>query len=186
MEKALTQSAQVPAKTRSTQEDDLEAAKRQREALEKRLADANSKLATARLSEKLDQDQQSERFQVIEAPTTPFNPEKSGRLKIVGIAFALAVALGIGAALAIELFDGSIRSRQQLLGLVDSHLVVSIPYMTTRSDGIRAGFRLIFVSLTVVVILAALVGLTAVIVFNLPIDFFWFEKAGVGFSAVNQ
>ena len=65
MEKTL--SAQIPSKSSDpTQADDIEALKRQREALEKRLADANSKLATARLSEKLDRDQQSERLQVIE------------------------------------------------------------------------------------------------------------------------
>ena len=120
MEKTLTQSAQAPAKAQSTQADDIEALKRQREALEKRLADANSKLATARLSEKLDRDQQSERLQVIESPSLPQKPLKSNRLKMVGIAFAAAAMLGIGTVIAAELFDGSIRSRHQLLGVVAS------------------------------------------------------------------
>ena len=57
MEKTLTHTAETPVKAQSTQADDIEALKRQREALEKRLADANSKLATARLSEKLDREQ---------------------------------------------------------------------------------------------------------------------------------
>src|SRR5260221_7835362 len=58
MEKTLTQPAQAPAQAQ-TQADDIDALKRQREALEKRLGEANNKLATARLSEKLDRDQQS-------------------------------------------------------------------------------------------------------------------------------
>jgi uncharacterized protein involved in exopolysaccharide biosynthesis len=184
MEKTL--SAQAPAKAPATQADDIEALKRQREVLEKRLADANSKLATARLSEKLDRDQQSERLQVIESPSLPQNPLKSNRLKMVGIVFALAAMLGIGAVVATELLDGSIRSRHELSGVVDSHLIISIPYMATRADIIRAKWRIIFVVLTVVIILAALGGLAAAIVFHLPVDFSWFDKVGVGFRAADQ
>jgi uncharacterized protein involved in exopolysaccharide biosynthesis len=180
MEKTLTQSAQAPAKARSTQADDLEAVKRQRDVLETRLADANGKLATARLSEKLDRDQQSERFQIIELPSMPLKPEKSGRLKIIGIAFALAIALAVGTTVATERFDGSIRNRHQLSGVVDSHLVVSIPYIVTRSDIIRARLRLISVIFAVAVILTAWSGLAAVIVFNLPVHMAWSYNALVG------
>ncbi len=163
MEKTLTQSEQAPAKAQSTQADDIEALKRQREALEKRLADANSKLATARLSEKLDRDQQSERLQVIESPSLPQKPEKSGRLKIVGIAFAAAAMLGVGTVFAAELFNGSIRSRQQLSGVVASQLIVSIPYIETRADVIRRRSRGIFAVVSVVILLAVLGGLAAAI-----------------------
>ena len=104
---------------------------------------------------------------------------------MVGIVFALAAMLGIGVVVATELFDGSIRSRHELSGVVDSHLIVSIPYMATRADIIRAKWRIIFVVLTVVIILAALGGLAAAIVFHLPVDFSWFDKAGVGFRAAN-
>jgi uncharacterized protein involved in exopolysaccharide biosynthesis len=183
MEKALTQTAQsakTPTKARSTQADDLEAAKRQREALEKRLADANVKLATARLSEKLDRDQQSERFQVIELPSIPLKPEKSGRLKIVGIAFALAIALGVGTTIATERFDGSIRDRHQLAEVVDGHLVVPIPYIVTRSDTIRARLRLMSVALLIAMILAAWTGLATAIVFDLPLDVAWSDITSVG------
>jgi uncharacterized protein involved in exopolysaccharide biosynthesis len=186
MEKTLTQAAQVPAKAQSTQADAVEVLKRQREALEKQLADANNKLAAARLSEKLDREQQSEQLQVIESPSLPQRPLKSGRLKLVGIALALAAMLGVGAVMATELFDGSIRNRQQLFGVVDGNMVVSIPYITTHSDIIRARLRIIFVSLTVVIILSALGGLAAAIVFQLPVDLSWFDKAGVGFRAANQ
>jgi uncharacterized protein involved in exopolysaccharide biosynthesis len=177
MEKALTQSAQAPSKAQASQAEDIEALKRQREVLEKRLADANSKLATARLSEKLDRDQQSERLQVIESPPLPQRPVKSGKLKMAGIALALAAMLGVGTVVATELFDGSIRGRYQLLGVVDSHLIVSIPYIATRSDIIRTRLRVIFGALSVVLVLAALGGLMAAIVFGLPVDFSWFVKA---------
>ena len=96
MEKSL---AQVPPEPPAPG-DDIDALRRQREALEKRLAEANIKLATARLSEKLDRDQQSERLQVIEAPSLPQKPLKSNKLKMVGVVLAVAAALGIGAVMA--------------------------------------------------------------------------------------
>jgi uncharacterized protein involved in exopolysaccharide biosynthesis len=186
MEKTITQSAQIPAKAQSTQADDIDALKRQREALEKRLADANSKLATARLSEKLDRDQQSERLQVIESPPLPQKPLKSNRLKIVGIAFAAAAILGIGTVLAAELVNGSIRSRQQLSGVVANQLIVSIPYIETRADIIRARLKIVLGALSVVILLAVLGGLAATIVLRLPIDLSWFDKAGIGVRTSDQ
>jgi uncharacterized protein involved in exopolysaccharide biosynthesis len=186
MEKTITQSTQGPVKAPATQADDIDALKRQREVLEKRLADANSKLATARLSEKLDRDQQSERLQVIESPTLPQKPVKANRLKLVGIAFAFAAMLGLGAVVAAEQFDGSIRGRHQLSGVVDSHLIVSIPYIATRTDIIRARWRVAFSVVTLVILLAALGGLTTVIVFGAPVDFSWFDGAGAGFRAASQ
>ena len=186
MEKTLTQSAQTPAKAQSTQADDIEALKRQREALEKRLADANGKLATARLSERLDRDQQSERLQVIESPPLPQKPLKSNRLKLVGIAFAAAAMMGIGAVIAAELFDGSIRSRHQLSGVVASHLIVTVPYMTTRADITRARLRVIFGAVSVVLLLAVLGGLATAAVLHLPIDLSLIDKAAVGFRTADQ
>jgi hypothetical protein len=93
---------------------------------------------------------------------------------------------GIGTVMGVEQFDGSIRSRHQLSGVVDSHLVVSIPHLVTHSDIIRARWRKIFVTLVLVVIFAALGGLAAAIVSNFPIDFPWADKAGIGFPAARQ
>ena len=186
MEKSLAQAPPASAGAKSTQADEKEALKRQREDIEKRLADANTKLAAARLSEKLDRDQQSERLQIIETPSLPQKPLKSGRLKLVGIAFMLAAALGAGTVIAAEMLDGSIHSRQQLFEVVDSHLVVSIPYLTTNSDSIRARLRTTLVVLTILAILAAWTGLAAAIVFQLPIDIVGIGKTGAGLSAANH
>ncbi|KJC53634.1 hypothetical protein UP10_41795 [Bradyrhizobium sp. LTSPM299] len=184
MEKDLAQ--QAPSKVQSTRADDIEALKRQREALEKRLAEANSKLATARLSEKLDRDQQSERLQIIELPPLPEKPLKSNRIKLVGIAFAAAAALGICAVIAAELLDGSIRSRHQLIGLIPNTLIVSIPYMTTRGDEIRARVRVIIGAVSAVMLLMVLGGLLIVVFLYLPLDLSLLEKAAVVFRAPTQ
>jgi capsule polysaccharide export protein KpsE/RkpR len=178
MEKSMAE--QPPAEVRSTQPDDIEAAKRYREALEKQLADANSKLAAARLSEKLDRDQQSERIQVVESPARPQKPEKTGRLKIVGLAFAAAAMFGVGAVLAAELLNGSIRHRQQLSGVVTSSLIVSIPYIETSGDILRRRSRAVIAAVSVVILLAILGGLMVAIVLGLPVDFSSLRSALTG------
>jgi uncharacterized protein involved in exopolysaccharide biosynthesis len=170
-EKNLAQPSQVPAQAKSTADDDIEALKRQGQILEKRLADANGKLASARLSEKLDQEQQSERMQVIESPSLPEKPLKSKKIMIVGIAFAGAAMLGIGAAIGPELLNGSIRSRDQLSRVVASSLIVCIPYIATRADIIRTRLKVLFGVIGVVMLLAALGGLAAAIVFHLRVPF---------------
>jgi uncharacterized protein involved in exopolysaccharide biosynthesis len=186
MEKALTQSTQTPAKAQSTQADDIEALKRQREALETRLAEANGKLATARLGERLDRDQQSERLQVIESPPLPQKPLKSNRLKLVGMAFAAAAMMGIGTVIAIELLDGTIRSRHQLTGVVARHLIVTVPYMTTRADITRARLKIISGVVSVILLVAVLGGLATAAVLHLPIDLSLIDKAAVGFRTADR
>ena len=178
MEKSLTQTPQVGTGAKSTQADEIEGLKRQREDLEKRLAEANTKLAAARLSERLDRDQQSERLQIIEAPPLPQKPLKSGRLKLVGLAFGLAAAIGMGIAVAPEFLKGAIYSRHQLSGLVDSHLVVSIPYITSQSDIVRARLKRLLVVFILVAILAAWAALAAAIVFQWPVDVASISKGG--------
>jgi uncharacterized protein involved in exopolysaccharide biosynthesis len=165
MEKSITQPSQQ--KQSQSPLDEMEALKRQREALERLLGDANSKLANARLGET--QEQRSERMQVIESPSLPQQPLKSNRLKMVGMYFAAAAMLGIGAA-GIELLNGSIRSRHQLAEVVASPLVVCIPYIATRADIIRARLKVLFGIVGVVIILSAWSGLAAAIVLNLPVD----------------
>jgi hypothetical protein len=184
MEKSLTESPPVSAGNQTA--DEIEALKRQREILEKRLADANAKLAAARLGEKLDRDQQSDRLQLIEAPQLPQVALKSAKVKIAGTGLAMALALGVGAVLARELLDGSIRNRDQLSRLVSSDLVVLIPYMTTHADIVRARWRKASVIITVATILIAWSGLVAAIVLRLPLDFSQLDKTGTIISTAHH
>ena len=85
--------------------------------------------------------------------------------------FVAATALGIGAVIAAELLNGSIRGHHQLLGVVASPLIVSIPYITTRADVIRARWRAIFAAVSVVIILVVLGGMVTAVVLHLPFNF---------------
>jgi uncharacterized protein involved in exopolysaccharide biosynthesis len=186
MEKSITQPERAPEKAQSTQAEEISALKRQTEVIEKRLAETNAKLAAARLSEKMDRDQQSEQLQVIESPQIPLKPLKSGRLKLAGVAFALALAVGVGVAMAREMFDGSIRSRNQLARLVSTDLIVSIPYMTSRVDVVRARLRTTSILLMVTFILVTLCALMAAIVFQYPVEQAFAQFVEPGSSLIAQ
>jgi uncharacterized protein involved in exopolysaccharide biosynthesis len=171
MEKNFLQPLQVPARAQTTTDDEIEALKRQGQSLERQLAEANARLASARLREKLDLEQQ-ERMQVIEAPSLPEKPVKSKTILMAGLVSAAAAILGLGAAIGPELLNKPIRSRKQLNGVVASSLVFCIPFIATRADIVRTRLRVVFAVIGAVTVLAAWVGLTVAILLQLPVDFF--------------
>lgn len=179
VEKSLAQVPQSPARVRSTPDEDMESLKRQQQALEKQLADANGKLASARLREKLDLEQQ-ERMQVIESPSLPEKPVKSKKALMALLALIAGAVLGLVLAIGPELLNGSIRSRDQLAGVVDSSLIVCIPYITTQADTIRTRLKILFAIVGVLAILTALCCLVAAIVLHWQIDLFSFDRAPFG------
>jgi uncharacterized protein involved in exopolysaccharide biosynthesis len=174
MEKVIKQSAQTPSANQATlMNNEIEALVRQRQAIEKRLDDANGKLAAARLGESLEIDQQSERLEIIERPTPPQKPIRPNRRKMLGMALLLAAMAGVGTIFAAEAFDKSIRNRHDLLGVVNSHLIVSIPYISTRGEILRSKLTVILgVGVVVMVLLSDLAG---VVIVGPKVNFSWFD-----------
>ena len=178
MEKNLTQASRLPTQVQPpSPDDDIETLKRQQQLLEKQLAEANGKLASARLREKLDLEQQ-DRMQIIEAPSLPEKPVKSKKIVMAGLVLLVSLGLGLGTAIGPELLKGSIRTRQQLIGVVDSSLIVCIPYISTSADTVRSRLKILFAIVGVVIVLVALAGLVAAIALNWPVDFFHSASSG--------
>lgn len=86
----------------------------------------------------MEKNQQSEKLEVIEQPTVPQEPVKPNRPKIVGMSLLLALAAGGGLTLLLEMLDSTIRRTADVYGLVDSQLVVSIPYIITKGEQLRS------------------------------------------------
>ncbi len=83
---------------------------RQRDVLQKSLDELSFKLMQARLGENLEQDQQAERFEVIEQPVTPTTPVRPNRKKIFVLGLALAMAAAAISVLGLGPLGLSIRS----------------------------------------------------------------------------
>src|SRR6266436_6409961 len=131
----------------------------QQENIQKNLEAASSKLAAARLGETLEKDQQSEKLEVIEQPTAPQEPIRPNRPKIAGMALLLAFAAGGGLVLLLELADKGIRRSSDIFGIVDSRLVIAIPYITTRAELHRQKLRTtVLIGVAVAIVVVALVA----------------------------
>jgi len=151
----------------------FELAQRRVEA-EQAFEENNKKLEAARLGERLERDQRSERLAVIEQPVLPQSPIKPKRLKFLAVSFALAVVAGAGVIFAAESLDGSIRYSHELLGAANGRMIVTIPYIATRAEAIRRKSRVAVVAGIFGVLLLG--GLTGLLFFGPPIDLSWINQ----------
>ena len=174
---ALEKVVAPPVQTGPDASAPLDELETQQETIQKNLEVASTKLAAARLGETLEKDQQSEKLEVIEQATAPQEPIRPNRPKIAGLALLLALAAGGGLVFLLELADKAIRRSSDIFGVVDSRLVIAIPYITTRGELRRQKLRrtvLICVALVIVV-----GGLGAAYLFMPPLDLV-IAKARVG------
>lgn len=148
---------------------------RQEADLAHNLDDANRKLSTARLGESMERGQQGERLQVIEQPSLPQKPVRPQRVKWYGAAFALAGMVGAAFVFAAEMLDGSIRGSRELSRVVDRHLIVTIPYLSTPGEHFRRRRNVVLLSGTIVVILGTAIAVA--VVNGVSIDFSWFDRS---------
>jgi uncharacterized protein involved in exopolysaccharide biosynthesis len=147
-----------PPEATITQEVGVDALERQRTSIKSDLEGISKKLATARLGENLERGQHSERLSVIEQPTLPQKPVRPNRPKILALVFAVAIAIPGGLIAALEMFSGTIRGKADLAKLIDSQLIVSIPYITTKAEILRQKSRFKLVLLCSVVFVLAGLG----------------------------
>ena len=157
LEKSLGTANGKPTETIEVNVDALE---RQRDSIKENLESISKKLAAARLGENLERGQHSERLSVIEQPTFPLKSERPNRPKILAAVFAIALAAGGGLVFLLEMLDGTIRRNADLAKLIDSQLIVSIPFITTKADLYRQKVRRIVVAVgcSVGVVLAGVVA----------------------------
>ena len=110
---------------------------RKRSGVQKSLDEVSDKLAKARLGERLEEDQRSERFEVIEQPIAPVDPARPNRKKY--LALVLAVAFGSGGALAFatEFLDRRIRTSAELLSRLGVRPIGVIEFIPVRKEQLR-------------------------------------------------
>jgi polysaccharide biosynthesis transport protein len=135
--------------------------------IERNLEDANRKLAAARLGETMERNRQAEHLQLIETPELPHKPV-TAKMKLFLIALFAAGAIGAVSAFAAEKLDGSIRSSRDLAAIVDRHLIVTIPYMSTPADGYRKRRNLFFLFAFLAAV--SLAAIAVLVVEGLPVE----------------
>jgi len=177
MEKAVTAPVNAESGTSSGASASLDALVAQQEALQTNLDAASTKLAAAQLGENLEKDQQSEKLEIIEQPTVPQEPIKPNRPKVAALAVLLAFMAGAGLAFVVEISDKGIRRSSDIFSIVDSQLIVPIPYIVTAAEVRRRKRRIIVFILGSVLLLIGV--LTGAYLFLPPLDLM-IAKARVG------
>jgi uncharacterized protein involved in exopolysaccharide biosynthesis len=169
--------AEKSAAPAATNQVGLESLQSQQEAIQKNLEVASAKFSAAQLGEALEKNQQSEKLEVLEQPAVPQEPVKPNRPKLFAISLLLALAAGGGLTLLLEMLDTTIRRSADIFSIVDSRLVVSVPYIITKGEQLQSKRR------TRLVLVAASVLLMSILVvayFMMPSLDLIIAKARVG------
>jgi uncharacterized protein involved in exopolysaccharide biosynthesis len=136
----------------------VESLESQQEAIQKNLEAASAKYSAAQLGEALEKNQQSEKLEVLEQPAVPQEPIKPNRQKVLAMSFLLAFAAGGGLSLVLEFFDTTIRKSADVFKIMDSQLVVQIPYIITKNEQLQsARHKKLLIAAAVLALLAVLV-----------------------------
>jgi uncharacterized protein involved in exopolysaccharide biosynthesis len=169
--------AEKVAAPAATTQVDLEALQSQQDAIQKDLDAATSKFAAAQLGEALEKNQQSEKLEVLEQPAVPQEPVKPNRHKIIAVSLLLALAAGGGLTFLLEMLDTTIRRSADIFSIVDSQLVVPVPYIVTKAEQLQNMRRM---RLVIVAALLLLASLLVVAYFMMPSLDLMIAKARVG------
>lgn len=147
---------------------ELNTMNREYENLQSEYRQAQAKLEDATTGQRLEQDRQAERFEVIEQATVPVEPSSPDRPRI--ILAGLFGGLAGGAALLIlrQLLDKAVYTSADLERKLQLQAIVTIPYVTTRREKRSKLWRSIAVIVVSIVLVAA--ALVAVDTYYMPLD----------------
>jgi polysaccharide biosynthesis transport protein len=152
---------------------ELDSLERKRAALQASADDIEIKLGQARLGERLEQDQQAERFEVIESPVAPTEPISPKRVQLLFLALGAALASGVGGIFGAEFLDNTIRRESDITNKSHLGVLVTVPYIRT-IDETRKSRKKIFRNLLLALVFIAL-SLLAVHRLVTPLDMLFYS-----------
>lgn len=119
-----------------------------------------AKRAEAETGERLETNQQAERFELIEEAVVPDNPIAPSRKKILVMGSGAAMGLAMGLVFLLEMMNPVIRSASQMQRQLELRPVVVIPYVMTRAERrwrvIRVMFKVVLIVVAVSAVLYAI------------------------------
>ncbi|GEM_PF-645560 len=96
--------------------------------------DVLSKRGNAQLAENLEENQQAEKFSILEPALRPDKPSSPDRPQLIFVAVFMALAAGGAIALGLELLQSKLRGRQHLASILDGQPIAVIPYIYSDAD----------------------------------------------------
>jgi protein tyrosine kinase modulator len=160
LEDSIAQTSQV--------EQGLSAVLRDQTEVQRELRDASAKLAQAETAERLEQNRQSERLEVIEQPIVPQSPIKPNRKLLLALGLFVSAAAGLAPVAAFEVLDPSIKRERDLEKRLGRRALGVIPLIETRRET-RRRKRFRFLVFVLLVLLIAAVA-AAIHQYFVPLD----------------
>lgn len=117
-----------------TVERELASLTRDHENLFREYQEVRSKQQDAQLAENLEENQQAEKFSILEPALRPERPTSPDRIKFSILAVFFALALGGVIAGGAELLFATVRGRTHLAHIVDDHPIAVIPYIYSAEE----------------------------------------------------
>lgn len=145
----------------------LTSLQRKYESLQNEYTSITAKESNAELGEKLEENKQAERFQVIEAAVPGSAPIKPNRLLILGMGLFAAFGAGLGGVILAETLDNTVRTNRALVEAFDFAPIATVPLIRTQREARRTGAAIVLA--TVVAIVTAAASLVAIDQFYKPI-----------------
>lgn len=98
--------------------------------------EGDSKMATS-----MEEMQQGERFNMIDAPSLPQRPDFPDRLKMCGVGFGVGLGLGVLVVFLLEFLGGRMYSEREIEKLIRVAVIAEIPDILDSSDTKRKKWR---------------------------------------------
>jgi len=117
------------------------------------------RLDEAKLSDSLEERQKAERFRLLEPAVYPKEPVGPNRVKFFFMGFALGLGAAMAGVLLWEFLDSSFHRVEDLKTFTTVRILGTVPQIITKADSLQKGLRLCFGTVTLVVVLLALVGI---------------------------
>jgi len=86
-----------------------------------------AKQLQSRISQKLEEKQKGEQFQIIEPAGLPVQPFKPDRLMVLGLALLASLGIGVGGSIGLEMMDPKLRSSRDFKSFFDLPVLASLP-----------------------------------------------------------
>jgi len=128
-----------------TREQEMISLTRDYENLKQQYDDLLKKRLDAQVFQNLEKRQKGEQFQILDPadlPQTPFSPN---RPKVIGIALALALVVGFGGAIGIEMLNPALRGKRDFHYFFQLPVLASIPILRDEEYERRKNRNLVFV-----------------------------------------
>ncbi len=169
LEASISQTGQVELGFSSLQRDYAE--------VQREYRDVNAKLAQAETAERMEENRQSERLEVIEQAVVPQAPVWPNRKIILALGLFASAAVGLGPVAAFEVLDPNIKRERDLETRLGRRALAVIPMIETQRDVRRRRRirRLAFFAL--LILLAA--GAAAIHLYYMPLDILWYKALAV-------